>query len=427
MKLRKAAILAAGEGKRLLPMTSTRPKHLISIAGKPLLQYTIEYLKESGIEEILLVVGYLKESFMEYFKDGADLGVKIEYIEQKEFLGTANAAQLAEDFAKGEPFMLIYGDLLMDKEVFQESISTYNIGESQGLICLFRVPDPQKYGIIQINENLNVKTIVEKPDSDEFGNLANAGVYIFDSKIFDGINRTQKSKRGEFELTDSMQILVDEGYKIRGFDISGKYWSDVGHPWQLLDANKYLMDNMKNNIKGNIEENVIIKGVTIIEQGALIKSGTRIEGPVFIGKDAVIGPNAFIRPYSAIGIGSRVGNSSEIKNTIVLNHSYLSHFSYAGDSIIGENVNFGAGTVIGNVRLDKKEIFMNIKGKRVTTGRKKMGAVIGDNVQLGINTLIMVGIKIGANCKIGAGTIVNQDLPKDSVFYVKQENILKKK
>ncbi|MCP4763979.1 MAG: NTP transferase domain-containing protein [archaeon] len=425
MKLKKAVILAAGEGKRLLPITATRPKHLIPIAGKPLIQYTVEYLKEAGIDEILFIVGYLKEKFIDYFKDGTDFGVKIQYKEQVEFLGTANAAQLGEEFTGNEPFMLIYGDLLLDKQVFKLGVETYNKSKTDGLICVFEVPDPQKYGIIQLDQNGCVKQIVEKPEDDRYGNLINAGVFIFNSKIFEGIKKTRKSPRGEYEFTDSMQILVNEGYKIIGLDISGKYWSDVGHPWQLLDANKYLIDNMVEKSNGVVEDGVYLKGRVHIGKGTIVKSGSYIEGPVFIGDNCVIGPGAFIRPYSSIGNNCRVGNSSEIKNTVLLEHTYMSHFSYLGDSIIGSNVNFGAGTVISNVKLEKNEILMNIKGKRVTTGRKKMGAVIGDNTQLGINSLIMTGIKIGRNARIGSGTIVSEDIPDWGLVYVKQEHIKK--
>ncbi|MHA1819691.1 MAG: bifunctional sugar-1-phosphate nucleotidylyltransferase/acetyltransferase [Promethearchaeota archaeon] len=426
-KVRKAVILAAGEGKRLLPLTSTRPKHLLPLMGKPLLGYTIDYLKGAGINEVLLIVGYLKEKIIEYFGDGTNYGLKIVYKTQDQFLGTANAAALAKDFVSDEPFMLIYGDLLMDQRIFKDCIDLYSHNnEIDGVIALFRVNDPQKFGIIQLDSNNNVVKIIEKPKSEEYGNLANAGVYIFSPEIFGAIENTPKSPRNEYELTDSMQIYVDQGHKLRGMEITGMFWSDVGHPWQLLDANKYLMDNNMNaKIEGTIEEGVTIKGNVYISKGAIIKSGTYIEGPAFIGVNSKIGPNSYIRPYASIGDNVHIGNSSEIKNTIILNNTNLAHLSYVGDSIIGENVNFGAGSVVSNVRLDKSNIYMNIKGKRTSTGRKKMGAVIGDNVQLGINSLIMVGIKIGAGSRIGAGTIVTEDVDENTLVYVKQEQIKK--
>ena len=425
MAVNKAVILAAGKGRRLLPITSTRPKHLIPLAGKVLLQYTIEILKKNGIDDILLIVGYLKEQIQEFFKDGSDFGIKISYKTQKEYLGTANAAGIGKSFVGNSPFMLIYGDLLLDEKSISRSLSVYESEEVDAVICLLRVNDPRKYGVIVLDKMGFVKNIVEKPEDARFGNLVNAGIYIFNQGIFKGIERTKKSPRGEYELTDSMQLLLKD-YKIKGIDISEDYWSDIGHPWQLLGANKHILDQIKSDIRGTIEPGVQIHGEVIIGEDTIVKSGTYIEGPVYIGKNSVIGPSAYIRPYSSIENNTKVGNSSEIKNTIIMDDSRLPHFSYAGDSIIGKNVNFGAGTVVGNVRLDKKEIYMRIKETKIPTGRTKFGTVIGDHTQLGINTLIMCGIKIGARSRIGANTVVTEDVPDDTTVYVDQIKVVKK-
>jgi UDP-N-acetylglucosamine diphosphorylase/glucosamine-1-phosphate N-acetyltransferase len=408
----KACILAAGEGKRLSPITDNRPKHMIRVAGKPLLEHTIERLKINGITEILIVVGFKKEQIMDYFKDGTGLNVKISYIEQTQFLGTANAAYYAKDFAKNDPFMLIYGDLLVDTQIFAKCIERYNKKDTDAVISLFEVPDPQKYGIINLDSQGFVKKIVEKPETNEYGNLANAGVYIFSSKIFEGIEKTPKSKRGEYEITDSMQILVDNGYKIAGVNVTGLYWSDVGHPWQLLEANQYLMGFIKRDISKDamIEDFVVIKGEVIIEKGSVIKSGSYIEGPAIIGENSILGPQCYIRPYTSIGPNCHIGNSTEVKASIILENTYAAHLSYIGDSVIGANVNIGAGTKFANVRLDKKEIAMMIKGQRVNTMRKKLGGVVGDHASIGINVSVMPGKKIGIGKFVMSGTVVDKDI-----------------
>ena len=267
--IKKAVLLCAGKGVRLLPLTQTIPKHLIPIAGKPLIQYLIEYLKDVGISDILLVVGHLKEEIIKYLGTGQDFGLKINYIEQKEYLGTAHATKLAKEFIGNSYFFLIYGDLFFNSEIvsiaktkFINLLLRENI---ESLICLKQVKDPEKFGIIQLDNNGFLINIVEKPKDNKFGNLANAGIYIFSPRIFECIEETKKSVRNEYELTDSIRILKDKNFKIFGLDISNYFWSDIGHPWQIFDANTYQMDKLKigydckKAIKGIIENNVTIQ------------------------------------------------------------------------------------------------------------------------------------------------------------------------
>ncbi|MBD3256277.1 MAG: NTP transferase domain-containing protein, partial [Candidatus Lokiarchaeota archaeon] len=401
----KAVILAAGEGKRLKPITSTRPKPMIPIAGTPLLEHTILGLKGAGINEVLLIVGYKEEMIKNYFNAKTeDLGVRIEYITQEEYLGTAHAAGYAQDFVgKNENFLLMYGDLLVDPNIFSKSIERFNDSKAQGLITLLHVDNPQDYGIITLNSEGIVEKITEKPASDlGLGNLANAGIYIFDSLIFDAIEKTELSIRNEYEFTDSMEILMNQfSGKIVGFVIEDQFWSDIGLPWQLLDANKYLLEKIREKIQGKLEDNVKIDGKVIIGKNTQIRSGSYIKGPCFIGENTIIGPNAFIRSNTSVGNNCVIG-MSEVKNSIIFSNTNLPHFNFVGDSIICENVNLGAGTKSANLRLDKENVKMKIKGKQVNTQRKKLGVVIGSNVKIGINSSLMTGKKIGENSWIGA-------------------------
>ena len=414
----KAVILAAGKGKRLRPITATRPKPLIPIAGKPLLEHTILSLKEAGIDSILLIVGYKQEMIKEYFKDGIEnFGIKIDYLTQTEHLGTANAARYAIDFVGNDNFLLMYGDILIDGKVFKNLIEEFKLSKPEGIISLIRVKNPEEFGIITLNDDGFVEKITEKPSKgSNLGDLANAGIFIFKSLIFKAIQETKKSIRGEYEFTDSMELLISHfGGEIRGY-ILEDFWSDIGLPWQVLDANAHILDKMNYEIKGKIEKNVYIEDNVYVGENTLIRAGSYIKGPSFIGKDSLIGPNAFIRPHSFIGDKCHIG-MSEIKNSIILSNSNVPHFNYVGDSIICEDVNLGAGTKVSNLRFDNTSIKMNINGKSITSNRRKLGVIIGANSQTGINTSIMCGKIIGENSIIGAHTVINEDVPPNSLYF----------
>jgi bifunctional UDP-N-acetylglucosamine pyrophosphorylase/glucosamine-1-phosphate N-acetyltransferase len=424
----KAVILAAGEGKRLRPITSSRPKPMIPLSGKPLLEHIILGLKNAGIKQILLIVGFKQEKIKEFFEKGSNhLKVQIEYITQEEYLGTAHAAGYAEEFVKDEDFLMMYGDLFIDPAIFRVILQKYRESNYDGLITLRKVDNPQDYGIIKLNSEDFVEQIIEKPLPEQnAGNLANAGIYVFKNEIFKAIEKTQKSIRNEYEFTDSMQILINEfGGKIIGCTINKYFWSDIGLPWQLFDANKFLLDDIKGQILGEIEDNVKIQGNVYIGKGTIVKSGSFIQGPCYIGEKNIIGPNAFIRPYTSIENNCHIG-MSEVKNSIILSNTSVPHFNYVGDSILCENINLGAGTKISNLRFDNKSIKMRINEKIIDSGRRKLGAIIGPNSQTGINASIMCGKKLGENSIIGAHTLINEDVPPNSLYYQDSNGTLKK-
>jgi len=428
MKLKKAVILAAGKGTRLNPITSTIPKPLIPIGGKPLLEYSILSLKEVGITEILIIVGYRENNIKDYFGDGLNnFNVKIDYISQAEHLGTAHAVGFAKEFVGEDNFLLMYGDLLTDPKVYKEIVTIYEKNPNEGIISLFEVNHPQEYGIISLDSDGYVEKITEKPSVDlNLGTLANAGIFIFKSTIFKAIELTELSIRNEYEFTDSMQILINQlNGKIKGFVIKDYFWSDIGLPWHLLDANEFLLNNINHNINGKIEENVQISGKVIIGKNTIIKSGTYIIGPCYIGENSLIGPNAFIRPFTSIGDDCHIG-MSEVKNSLIFSNTAIPHFNYIGDSVICENVNLGAGTKVSNLRFNNTSISMNINGKVIDSGRRKLGAIIGPNSQTGINASIMCGKKIGEGSIIGAHTIVIEDVPANSLYYQDKNRTTKK-
>ncbi|MCW4018919.1 MAG: sugar phosphate nucleotidyltransferase [Candidatus Bathyarchaeota archaeon] len=416
----KAVLLAAGEGVRLQPVTATRPKHLIRVGGKPILEHCLDALKANGITEAVVVTHYMGEAIRGYFGDGSRFGFKLEYVEQEAVLGTGNAASIAEPYVKGE-FLLVYGDLLFSAEAVKSVLELYGSGGAAAAMAVVAVDKPESYGIIDPNEDKSVKRIVEKPARESApSNLANAGLYVFGLDVFDALRRVKRSPRGEWELTDAVTLLVEEGKRVLAAEIAKEDWFDVGRPWDLLDANVWALRRMEHKVLGNVEAGAHLLGPVTVAETARVRSGAYIEGPCFIDEGADVGPNCFIRACTSIGINARVGNACEVKNSIIMDSTHVGHLSYVGDSILCEKCNLGAGTKTANLRLDNGNVKMMVKGKVVDTGRRKLGAILGDNVKTGIDALLMPGVKVGENSWVGAGFMVERDLPANSMAFLKQ-------
>lgn len=424
MKL-KAIILSAGEGSRMRPLTLTKPKTMLPVAGKPIIQYNIESLRDNGITDILLIVCYKEEIVRNYFGDGSDFGVNISYKTQKDFLGTANAISYGEDFID-DSIIVLNGDIILDDEIIHEIIKKYNYLSPDTLMLLTEVEDPSAFGVVEI-ENGNIKNIVEKPKREEApSNLVNAGIYIFNKDIFDKICETEISERGEYEITDSVSLQIEDNKKVIGHKTS-KDWIDVGRPWELIEVNEELIGKLKTEIKGTVEAGAVIHGEVFLDEGSVIKAGVYIEGNVYIGKNCDIGPNSYIRGNTYFGDNVHVGNAVEIKNSIIMENTNVSHLSYVGDSVIGSNCNIAAGTNIANLRFDNATIKTKIKNQKIDSGRRKLGAIIGDSVKTGINSSFSPGVKVGHNSTIGSGVLLYEDLPSDTRVLEKQTHIIQKK
>lgn len=400
----KAVILAAGEGSRMRPLTYARPKVMLPVAGKPILEHLMLKAKEAGVSEFVLVVGYHDEEIRNYFNDGARLGVAIDYATQRRQLGTANAVAQAAPLINDRTFLVMNGDAIVGGDDIRNLVT-----QDVTTLSLFEVKDTRGLGAVAV-EGERVKRIYEKMDNPP-SNLANAGIYLFTKEIFAAIEKTLKSPRGEYEITDSIQLMIDAGLPISGRVI--KYWLDLTYPWDLLNANEVLMAGMKGEIKGEVEPNVTLKGPVSIGRGTTVRSGAYIVGPVMIGENCDIGPNCFIRPATVIGNDCHVGAACEVKNSIIMDLSKVPHLNYVGDSVIGKDCNFGAGTKIANLRLDKKNVVVG----GVDTKRRKLGAIIGDNVQTGINACINVGSMIGNNTFIGPGALASGVIAPDTRIF----------
>ena len=416
----KAVVLAAGEGQRLRPFTCTRPKHMIQVAGKPLLEHLLSALKEAGLTDIVMVVNYKAERIQKYFKDGKNFGLKIEYANQKEMKGTANAFGMAENHVKGD-FVAVYGDLLVTSDIIKAALKLHKKEKPAVTMTILHIERPEEYGVIKVDGS-RITEIVEKPSAEvAAGNPINAGVYVFSPEIFEAIKLTKNSPRGEQEITDSVRMLIEADRKVVAAEISGKEWRDVGRPWDLLEANAHVLTKTKPEILGEVEENVHLADSVFVAEHARIRSGSYIEGPTYIGEGSDIGPNCYIRPYTSIGRGVRVGNACEIKNCIIMDKTHIGHLSYIGDSVIGEDCNIGAGTITANLRLDVKPVKMVIRDEIIDSGRLKLGVMMGDDVKTGVGTLLMPGVKIGCNSWVGPNVIVNRDVPPYTILIVDQQ------
>ncbi|MBU1204750.1 MAG: NTP transferase domain-containing protein [Nanoarchaeota archaeon] len=393
----QVVIMAAGKGIRCYPLTITKPKPLLKIVDKTLLEHNLEQLK-GFVDEVIVVVGYKKEMIMNKVKKVYS-GIKIKYVEQKKQLGTGNALMQAEKFVKGR-FILMNGDDLFSREDIKNCL------RHKYCVLAKEVEDPERFGIVYLKNGF-VKEIVEKSENPK-SNLANTGLYVFDRKVFDILNNIKKTKRNEYEIPCAVKELAKKE-KIHCEKVID-YWIPITYPWNYLEANVFMINRIKKRkINGKIEPNVTIKGIVFIGKDTLIKSGTYIEGPAYIGNDCEIGPNAFIRKDTIIM--DEVMTRAEIIDSVLMDKVKAKHNCYIGHSVIGENVNIGAGTISADYRHDAKDNITIVNGEKIDSKRRKLGSFIGDNVNTGIGTLIYPGRKIWP----GLGTLPGEVVTKDKI------------
>jgi len=390
----KAVILAAGKGTRMHPLTLTKSKCMLPLAGRPILEHNLEQLKGLA-DEALVVIGYLGEQIKEHF--GASFqGMKMTYIEQKEQSGTGHALLQAQGLLKGR-FLVMNGDDIFCRQDL-ESCLKHDL-----CVLAMGAEKPENFGVVNLKGKF-LSCIEEKPNKPK-SSLVNTGAYVLDERVFAA--GAEKSKRGEVEITSMVNALAQKEKidveKARG------YWFPVGFPWNLLEVNEFLLGRLEAKNEGEVEKFVTIKGPVLVGKGTKIKSGAYIEGPAVIGSNCTIGPNCYIRPFTAIGNGCKVGNGVEVKNCIIGDNTSIGHLSYFGDSVLGSGVNIGAGTIAANLRHDNRNVKSAVKGKVLDTGRRKLGTVIGDGVHTGINTSIYPGRKLWP----GKGTLPGQIVEKD--------------
>ncbi|AGB32677.1 Nucleotidyl transferase [Natrinema pellirubrum DSM 15624] len=394
----KAVVLAAGQGTRMRPLSESVPKPMLPVADRPLAAHTVDAAIEAGADEIVLVIGYEAETVRDYF--GPEYrGVPVSYAVQERQAGTADAVNAARDHLEG-PFAVLNGDNLYDPAAIDR------LFDACPAICAIEVAEPSNYGVLSTEGGPDgpVTGIIEKPDEPPT-NLANAGAYAFPAEARQWLE-VPASERGEHEITDVVARVIEE------FDMTPvtlERWLDVGRPWELLEANEWKLATLERRIDGDVSEDAHLEGDVVVEAGATIEPGVVIEGPALIREGAEVGPNAYVRGATLIGRDAEIGHAVEVKNSVVSPGTSVSHLSYVGDSVLGRNVNVGAGTNVANLRHDDADIRFTVKGERVSTGRRKFGVVAGDGVKTGINTSLTPGLKLEGGATTRPGEAVERD------------------
>ncbi len=423
----KTVILAAGVGNRVKPLSINKSKVMIKIMGKPLMQYVIENVAAAGFKDMVVVIGQNDEDIKSYFGDGSKFGVNIQYVNQKEALGMANAVTTAEHLV-GDSFFVVNGGDIFEPSLLKAMVSEFESSKADIVLSCKPVKETWKFGIIAKNENGDVTKFVEKPEKGkEPSNLAVIGVYILNKKIFDHYKKVAVSDQ---QYEDAIQSFIDDGGKVRAVSYNG-FFGSFKYPWDLLTLNKYFMDKFLTERKisdsASISDKAVIDGNVFIGDNVRVLEGAVIKGPCYIGAGSLIGTNACVRDYSNIGNGCLIGVSSEVTRSIIGDGCWL-HTNYIGDSVLSDNCKFGAGTKTANLRFDEKDVKVNVKGKALDTGMKKFGVIAAENCRTGINSSLMPGVKMGPNSIVGAGVCLQEDLEPNKIIlldkrsYVIKEN-----
>ena len=383
------------------PLTDRRPKPLLPVGDRSLLERVFDTARDV-VDEFVVVTGYRGEMVRDAIGDSYR-GLPVHFVEQADALGTAHAVAQAEPVVDDD-FLVLNGDVVVDA-----SLPRALSDAGAPAIAATEVPDPRAYGVLSTAEDGSLAGIVEKPD-DPPTTLANVGCYAFEPEVFEYIERTPESERGEYEITTAIDLLLGDDRQIDVARYEGT-WLDVGRPWELLEANELALAELddEREIDGTVEDDAHLHGPIVVEDGARVRSGAYIEGPALIREGAEVGPNAYVRGATVVGPGAHVGHSVEVKNSVLMADASVGHLSYVGDSVLGRGVNFGAGTNVANLRHDGENVRQTVKGDRVDTGRRKLGAIVGDDAKTGINTALNAGVVLGAGETTAPGEALTRD------------------
>jgi glucose-1-phosphate thymidylyltransferase len=330
----KALILSGGAGTRLRPITHTGAKQLVPVANKPILFYGLEQMAEAGITQVGIIVGDTAPEITAAVGSGERWGLKVTYLRQDSPLGLAHCVLIARDFLEDEDFVMYLGDNLLRQGVrpFVELFASAR-GDAVAQILLAHVPNPQQFGVAELDADGGVVRLVEKP-VDPPSDLALVGVYLFDTTIHDAVRAIQPSKRGELEITDAIQWLIDEGHPVRQQIVSG-WWIDTGNLAALLEGNRLILETVEPLIEGSVDAGSRVEGRVIVQAGAEIV-GSVIRGPAIIGENTRV-ENSFVGPFTSIYYGCQIVRS-EVEHSVILEHSRIIDIPRLEDSLVGKEV-----------------------------------------------------------------------------------------
>jgi glucose-1-phosphate thymidylyltransferase len=329
----KGLILSGGKGTRLYPITYTSAKQLVPVANKPVLFRVIEAIRDAGINDIGIVVGDTADEIKEAVGTGRRWNVEITYIHQAAPLGLAHAVKVSQDFLGNDRFVMFLGDNVIEGGI-SGLIGEFETSDYNCQIVLTPVENPSRYGVAELDpDTRRIIRLVEKPRNPP-SNLVLVGIYMFDEHVWEAVHAIKPSWRGELEITDAIQYLVDKGYNVHPYIHRG-WWIDTGEPGEMLEANDLVLDEIEHRIEGYVDRDSQVNGKVTIEKGAEIIN-SRIRGPAIIGEDARI-VNSYVGPFTSIYHHVHVENS-EIEHSIVLEHSEIVDIPYrVADSLIGRN------------------------------------------------------------------------------------------
>lgn len=343
----KGIILHGGYGTRLGPLTLSGPKQLLKIANKPMSQFALEDIKKSGINEIAIVIGDVyPEKVKEYYGNGTKFGVQITYVFQDKPRGISHAIGLCKEFIGNEKFVVYLGDNIMRRNL-NEFVEKFSSSSHDCMILLSEVNDPSRFGIAEFTNN-KISKIIEKPKNTN-SNLAVIGIYFFTEKIFQIIEKLKPSQRGELEITDAIQILLEEGYDIDYERVTG-WWKDTGTPEDIIHANKLILENLYNDNQSNTNGN--IQGKVLIGKNSSLSKDCSIFGPVIIGDDCEIGPNVRLGPNTSIG-NKVMLKKCEIENSIIMDNCKIEGKTLLINSIIAQNCE-----IVKDIKLQKNQLLL---------------------------------------------------------------------
>jgi glucose-1-phosphate thymidylyltransferase len=336
----KALVLAGGAGTRLRPITHTSAKQLVPVANKPVLFYGLEALRDAGVVETGVIVGDTEAEIRAAVGDGSAFGLDVTYLRQEAPLGLAHAVLVASDYLGDDDFVMYLGDNFIVGGI-SDLVDEFRTEKPDAQILLTKVANPSEFGVAELTETGSVSRLVEKPAHPK-SDLALVGVYLFTAAVHEAVRAIKPSQRGELEITDAIQWLVDQGCNVRSHIITG-YWKDTGNVTDMLEVNRSVLERLDARISGTVDEASEVIGRVVVEAGAEIR-GSRLVGPLVIGADAVI-VDSYIGPFTSIAERCVI-RSSEVAYSIVLADSVIEGLSRIDGSLIGRHVRLERATTV---------------------------------------------------------------------------------
>ncbi len=424
----KAVLLAAGESSRFWPLNEapsgkTRHKSTIKIAGKPIILWTILSLMKAGIKDFVVVQS--PSGDVEKALESYDVDATIDFVVQEKPAGMGDAVEKARELV--DDYFLVLNPNHADAHHFVKSmLDVWKRKKPDTVVVGRKTEAPWNYGVFVLGEDGKPVGLVEKPEKGkEPSNIRIMGIYLLSSKFFDYHKKVSKHHYSYEEALDAM--LKKESAELM---IMERETTTLKFPWHVLDFARSVLDEWFRDgwisDDASISERAVIEGNVMVESGAKIMENAVIKGPAYIGRNAVVGTNALVRDYTVLEEDVVVGANAEVTRSAFLDGVHV-HSGFFGDTVLAEEVKVGAGTIFANVRLDRKNIMAEVKGKKIDTGRRKLGGIVGVNTKIGINCSIMPGKMVGSNVVVGPATLVDENVPSNVLYFTKGEKMVVKR